>query len=168
MLLVAVAAAAAAHHFRPRPGGGDTDSLFKSRCVAVTDGDTIKVLRHGREERVRLNGIDCPEKGQPFGTQAKQATSDLVFGKTVTVEVRDVDRYGRLVADVALPSGVRVNEELVRQGMAWWYREYAKDNATLAQLESEARSARRGLWASRDSIAPWEWRKREKAEPAAR
>jgi hypothetical protein len=76
----------------------------------------------------------------------------------VTVRPREHDRYGRLVAEVTLPDGRVLNEELVRQGWAWWYRRYAPDNATLATLESEAREARRGLWADQKPMAPWEWR----------
>lgn len=78
---------------------------FTGRVVGVSDGDTIKVLHNGKAEKIRLHGIDCPEKGQPFGTKAKQFTSSLTFGKTVTIHVTDMDRYGRTVADVILPDG---------------------------------------------------------------
>src|SRR2546422_7359342 len=66
---------------------------FTGRVVGVTDGDTIKVMHNGRAEKIRLHGIDCPEKGQPYGTKAKQFTSEMVFGKTVTLHVTDMDRY---------------------------------------------------------------------------
>jgi len=89
---------------------------FSGRVVGVTDGDTIKVLHNGRAEKIRLHGIDCPEKGQPFGSKAKQFTPELVFGKTVTVHVIDMDRYGRTVADVVLPDGRVLNRELVAAG----------------------------------------------------
>ena len=89
---------------------------FTGRVVGVTDGDTIKVLHNGKAEKIRLHGIDCPEKGQPFGSKAKQFTSELVFGKTVTVHVTDMDRYGRTVADVVLPDGRVLNRELVAAG----------------------------------------------------
>src|SRR3989454_1517607 len=120
---------------------------FSGRVVGITDGDTIKVMHNGRAEKIRLHGIDCPEKGQPFGTKAKQFTSEMVFGKTVTVRVTDRDRYGRTVADVILPDGRVLNRELVAAGLAWWYRKYAPHDATLEQLEKEARSANRGLLA---------------------
>jgi micrococcal nuclease len=73
---------------------------FTGRVVAITDGDTIKVMHDGAAERIRLWGIDCPESKQPFGTRAKQLTGDLVFDKTVTVKVRDIDRYKRTVAEI--------------------------------------------------------------------
>ncbi len=116
------------------------------------------MLHNGVGEKIRLHGIDCPEKRQAFGNRAKQFTSKLVFGETVTVEVVDRDRYGRTVADVLLPDGRSLNRELVRAGFAWWYRRYAPDDETLKQLEHEARAARRGLWADAEPVPPWEWR----------
>lgn len=134
---------------------------FSGRVVGVTDGDTIKVLHNGRAEKIRLHGIDCPEKGQPFGTKAKQFTSEMVFGKTVTLHVTDRDRYGRTVADVILSDGRVLNRELVAAGLARWYRQYSRD-ASLGQLEAEARAAQQGLWADPHPIAPWCWRKMQK------
>ncbi len=118
------------------------------------------MLHNGKGERIRLHGIDCPEKRQPFGNRAKQFASALVFGKTVTVNVLDVDRYGRTVGEVILPDGQVLNHELVRAGLAWWYRRYAPDDDTLAQLEADARAAKRGLWADAEPVPPWEWRRR--------
>ncbi len=136
---------------------------FTGRVVGISDGDTIKVMRDGRAERVRLYGIDCPEKAQPWGTRARQFTGDLVFGKTVTVRVRDVDRYGRTVGEVILPDGRSLNRELVRAGLAWWYRQYAKHDGELERLEAQARRGRLGLWRDPDPIAPWEWRREGRA-----
>ena len=127
--------------------------------MSIADGDTISVLRNGRPQRVRLNGIDCPESRQPFGTKAKRFTGDLVFGKMVTIRTVDVDRYGRIVADVTLPDGRNLNYELVKAGLAWWYRRYAPRDSILEALELAARKARRGLWVDPHAIAPWEWRK---------
>lgn len=78
---------------------------FTGKVVGVSDGDTIKVMRNGKAERVLLTGIDSPEKKQPFGNKAKQFTSDLVFGKVVKVEVHDVDQYGRSIGEVFLSDG---------------------------------------------------------------
>src|SRR5262249_48224820 len=120
---------------------------FTGKVVGISDGDTISVVRDGKGVKVRLYGVDAPEKAQGFGTQARKFTGDLVFQRDVTVVVRDTDRYGRLVGDVLLPDGRSLNQELVRAGLAWWYRQYAPHDTTLAQLESEARTAKRGLWA---------------------
>ncbi len=99
---------------------------FSGKVVGVSDGDTITVLHNGKGERIRLHGIDCPEKRQAFSNRAKQFTSNLVFAKTVTVQAVDRDRYGRTVGVVLLPDGRSLNHELVRAGLAWMYRRYTK------------------------------------------
>ena len=140
-------------------------SVVQVRVVGVTDGDTVKVLTEDKTEiKMRLNGIDAPESKMPFGTQAKSNLSDLVFNKTVTAKIDNYDRYGRAVGELTL-GGASVNERMVRDGYAWWYRAYAKKNTTLERLEREARAAKRGLWHDARPKAPWEWRKakREKA-----
>jgi micrococcal nuclease len=119
---------------------------FSGKVVAVHDGDTISVLHNGRGKKIRLNGIDCPEKGQAFGTRAKRATADLAFGKEVTLQTYGHDKYGRTIGDVILPHGQVLNHELVRAGMCWWYRKYAPLDPVLEGLEKEAREAKRGLW----------------------
>ncbi len=131
---------------------------FTGRVVGVADGDTITVLSKGKPVRIRLHGIDCPEKRQAFGKRAKQFTSRLTYGKEVTVKDHGLDRYGRTIGDVLLPDGRVLNRELVKAGFAWWYRRYAPDDETLAQLEREARGAQRGLWADPHAVPPWEWR----------
>lgn len=133
---------------------------FTGEVVGVLDGDTIEVLHNGKAQRIRLHGIDCPEKGQPFGKIAKWATSALVFGRTVTVQGHDKDRYRRLVADVLLADETNVNQKLVKDGWCWWYRKYALGDITLERLETDAREAKRGLWVDPSPIPPWEWRKR--------
>ncbi len=125
--------------------------------VGVSDGDTITVLHNGKGERIRLHGIDCPEKRQAFGNRAKQFTYNLVFAKTVSVQFVDRDRYGRTVGVVLLPDGRSLNRELVKAGFAWWYRRYAPEDDTLKQLEQEARQAKRGLWADPHPVPPWQW-----------
>lgn len=134
---------------------------FTSPVVGVIDGDTIDILHNGKAQRIRLYGIDCPEKGQPFGKVAKWATSALVFGRTVTVQGHGKDKYKRLVADVLLADDTSVNHKLVKDGWCWWYRKYAPDDAVLEALETEAREAKRGLWIDPRPIPPWEWRKRK-------
>jgi micrococcal nuclease len=132
---------------------------FTGRVVGISDGDTITVRHDGRGEKIRLNGIDCPERGQAFGHRAKQFTSGLAFGKEVNVQIKGQDRYGRTIADVILPDGRILNREIVRAGFAWWFRRYAPKDTELERLESEAREAKRGLWIDPNLIPPWEWRK---------
>ena len=134
---------------------------FIGKVVGVSDGDTINVLHNGKAERIRLSGIDCPEKGQAFGQRAKQLTSALVFGKDVTVQVLGHDKYGRTIGEVTLLDGRVLNHELVRAGLAWWYRKYAPMDATLERFEAEARNVKRGMWVDPNPVPPWEWRKKK-------
>jgi endonuclease YncB( thermonuclease family) len=135
---------------------------FTGRVVGVIDGDTIEVLHNQRPERIRLSGIDCPEKGQAYGQKAKHAASDLAFGKEVTLQTHGHDKYKRTIGDVILPDGMNLNQELVKQGWCWWYRKYAPEDTVLEGLENEARAGRKGLWADPHPVPPWEWRKRSR------
>ena len=130
---------------------------FRGKVVGVTDGDTITVLQDRTPVKVRLNGIDAPEQGQPFGERAKQFASALCFGDEVTIKTSGTDKYGRTLGDVVLVDGRILNQELVKAGMAWHYKEYSKDE-TLAKLEKEAKEKKIGLWSDPHAIAPWEWR----------
>lgn len=118
----------------------------------VTDGDTIEV---GVRD-VRLQGIDAPESDQPHGRRAAATLEAAVLRERVELEIRDTDRYGRLVA-VVRHDGRNINRWLVAQGYAWEYDRYSDDPA-LGKLEGEARAADRGLWAASSPIPPWEWR----------
>lgn len=135
---------------------------LKGQVIGVMDGDTIEVLHNKKAVRIRLQGIDCPEKAQAFGQRAKQATSTLVFSKTVTIEAHGHDKYKRIVGNVFLSDGTHVNRELVAQGWCWWYQKYAPEDLVLATLEAAARVARKGLWNDPEPIPPWEWRKQGK------
>jgi endonuclease YncB( thermonuclease family) len=137
---------------------------FPARVVSITDGDTLVVLSDKQQVRIRLHGIDSPERAQPYGTRARQFTGELAHQRDVTVVVRDYDRYGRVVAEIILPDGRNLNHEIVRAGFAWWYRQYARGDETLEQLEREARDARRGLWADSAPVPPWRWRKEHHAK----
>ena len=130
---------------------------FEGRVVGITDGDTIKVLRAGRAEIVRLEGVDAPEKRQAYGERARRFAADLSFDRTVVVRATGRDRNGRLLGEVVLPDGRSLNQELVRAGYAWWFRRYSRD-VRLARLEEEARQGRRGLWADLAPEPPWEYR----------
>jgi len=126
--------------------------------VKIADGDTLTLLTSSNEKiKVRLAGIDTPERKQPFGSEAKQALSELVFQKKALIEVETKDRYGRTVG-IVFVDGQNINYELVRQGMAWVYRKYTNDEI-LYELEAQAKTKKTGLWADAKPIAPWSWRK---------
>jgi len=132
---------------------------YPARVVGISDGDTITVLKADRTRvKLRLAGIDAPETGQDFGSRAKQAASELTFGKEVLVRPSNSDRYGRIVAEVILPNGRSLNRELVGQGMAWWYHRLAPGNDDLAKLEAGARTAKLRLWSQLGAVPPWDWR----------
>ena len=134
------------------------------KVVGISDGDTLTLLvpdgASFKQVKVRLGEIDTPERKQPYGTRAQQALSDLAFNKEARVMVQDTDRYGRTVGRVYVGS-VDVNAELVKQGAAWVYRQYLKDQSLLT-LEAEAKAAQRGLWGlpEAERCPPWDWRKK--------
>lgn len=130
------------------------------RCVGVIDGDTITVLTQNKKQyKVRLAHIDCPEKGQAFGNQAKQFTSEFCFGKTITV-LHDgkKDRNGRIIGIVLNEAGENLNQALVKAGLAWHFKKYS-DQIIYSQLELNARLAGLGLWQDAHPVEPWVWRK---------
>ena len=143
---------------------------LSGKVVGVSDGDTLTLLvpdgASFKQVKIRLGQIDTPESGQPYGQRAKQALSDLAFGKEARIVVQDTDRYGRTVGRVYVGS-VDVNAELVKQGAAWVYRQYLKEQSLLA-LESEAKAAKRGLWGlpEAERMPPWDWRRGGSAKAA--
>lgn len=146
---------------------------FSGRVVAVTDGDTIKVLDPANSQhKVRLVGIDAPERGQPYGTVSRDHLAMLVAGKEVVVETDKQDRYGRVLGKVWVqPSDcpscgktLNVNHAQILAGMAWWYRYYAseqspEDRGRYESAEDEARARGWGLWVDPHPINPYDWRK---------
>lgn len=125
--------------------------------VGISDGDTIKVrCGEGAEEKVRLLQIDAPEKKQAFGSKAKDALSELIYGKAIHLESASKDRYGRTLGRVTL-DGSDINFQMVRLGYAWCYRKYLTDDGCL-EIEAGARSARRGLWSDPSPTPPWDFR----------
>jgi len=136
---------------------------FTAQGIKVHDGDTITVEREdGEWVKIRLWGIDCPESKQPWGSQATDFTTEKCLDKRVLVLGRDVDRYGRLVAEVML-SGQRIlQHELQKAGLAWWYWTYAPEEGLYKILESAARRDKVGLWVGPEPVPPWEYRSRSK------
>lgn len=133
--------------------------MYKAFCTRVIDGDTIAVRSKGNtEEIIRLYGIDCPESGQLFGTNAKKAAADLVLNKEISVQAVETDKYGRTVA-LVFGDEISLQKELLQNGMTWVYPKYCK--AVLCEefyaLEQKARSEKIGLW-KYQSTAPWLWR----------
>lgn len=139
--------------------------VIQGRVVGVSDGDTITVLdSSNRQHRIRLAGIDAPEKAQAFGQRSKQSLLSMVYGKQVSVDWDKRDRYERIIGRVSAQAG-DVNLAQVRAGLEWHYKHYAgdqpaADRVSYAQAESVARMEGRGLWADTSPVPPWEWRRR--------
>lgn len=137
--------------------------VLQGTVVAVADGDTLTLLDlQGVRQRVRLAAIDAPERDQPFGRASGLALSELCLDIEASVSVEALDRFGRTVGTVFC-AGINANAELVKRGLAWVYVRYAPLNSVLFVLQDEAQAAGRGLWAERDAIAPWEWRRGQRA-----
>ena len=132
--------------------------------VRITDGDTLVVLDANKVQyKIRLTGIDAPEKKQAFGKKSKENLSNLVAGKYVVVEYDKLDRYKRVLGKILL-SGKDMNLEQVSSGLAWHYKKYQgeqsqADRIEYAEAELDARDAKRGLWQDPEPIPPWEYRK---------
>lgn len=138
--------------------------IISGRVVGVSDGDTITVIdSKNTQYKIRLAGIDAPEKNQAFGKVSKQSLSDLVFEKQVNVNWQKQDRYGRTVGKVIV-NGLNANLEQLNRGMAWYYKKYQnelilEDRLDYLHAEESAEKSRVGLWLDKDPIAPWDFRK---------
>jgi endonuclease YncB( thermonuclease family) len=135
---------------------------LSGRVVRVADGDTVSVLdSDNKQHKVRLFGIDTPERDQHHGKAAKKALAALVAGKTVGVVSVEKDSYGRTVGTLYLHD-TNINAAMVQGGHAWWYRHYAPHNRLLAAMEQQAREAKRGLWTNPEPVPPWDWRRNKR------
>lgn len=137
------------------------------RIIHVADGDTVTLLTgQNQSVRIRLSGIDAPEKRQPFGTRAREKMAFCAKGKTAVVDTHKKDRYGRQVGTVTV-AGTDCGLELLKSGLAWYYAAYEKELPAAKRLpyrnaESAARRQKRGLWQDKNPQAPWDWRKIQK------
>jgi len=136
--------------------------LIYGKVVRIADGDTVTLLVDGNKQlRVRLYGIDCPENKQDFSQVAKQFTSDRTAQKDVSVKVMDIDQYGRSVGIIYLPDGEILNEELLKAGLAWHYKQYDQSDR-FANLENEARKNKLGIWSMKNPLEPWVFRRQNR------
>lgn len=152
--------------------------MLHGRVVGVSDGDTITVLDASNQQyKIRLSGIDAPEKAQPFGQRSKEHLSRHVFGRDVSVEWHKQDRYKRIIGKVMVadpscreatcPKTFDACHAQITAGLAWWYSKYAKDQSRedahrYELAEQEAQLHRFGLWSDRQPIPPWDWRHKGK------
>ena len=137
---------------------------YQALVISCHDGDTIRIRRDEKVERIRLAGIDAPEMQQQFGIASRDYLENKVLGRKVEIQERGKDKYGRTVAEIFTEDGKDVNHLLVRQGLAWRYPAYAGNDRLLAIFESMARAERLGLWADHAAEPPWVFRKEMAAE----
>lgn len=139
-------------------------AYLHGKCVGVADGDSFTLLDDDKKTfKIRLAHVDCPEKGQPFGKNAKQFTAEFCFGQRVVVAYdpgKPTDRYGRVIGVVFNSQQQELNYALVEAGLAWHFKKYSNDEQ-YGQAEKNARRLRKGLWADPWPIEPWNWRKRK-------
>jgi endonuclease YncB( thermonuclease family) len=145
------------------PSNSASQKQYTGTVVQIIDGDTFVLLTSDKKSiKVRLFGIDSPERKQPYYNVCKKALGDICEGKTVTITVRSIDRYHRTVADAyLLPDKQWINYYMVANGFAWHFKRFS-DNLTLVNAQDRASTARKGLWADPKPIAPWEWRDMKK------
>ncbi len=134
---------------------------FAAKVVGVSEGDAISVRHKGRVVRIRLRGVVCPAKGQPYFPEAKRFTTFMADNRDVVVKPLGTDGRGRTIADIILPGGKSLNQELLQEGLAWWDRNNSKDQA-MKDLQDIAQAGKRGLWSQDKPIPPWEWKNRKR------
>jgi endonuclease YncB( thermonuclease family) len=133
---------------------------FPVKVVGISDGDTFTVINRDKLQlKIRIFGIDAPEKKQAYGNKSKKALSDLIYGKDIEIDVQSQEKWGRYVAKVYTPDGKDVGLLMLQAGMAWHYTEFDK-SASYARAQETAKKNRKGLWADKNPVAPWIFRKR--------
>ena len=132
---------------------------FPVIVVGISDGDTFTVINRDKLQlRVRVYGIDAPERGQAFGNRAKQALSSYIAGEEIEIDVQSQEKWGRFVARVYTPEGEDVALLMLRSGMAWHYAHF-DGTAAYREAQEAARAEKAGLWTDSNPIAPWDFRK---------
>ena len=153
--------------------------VLTGKVIKIADGDTVTIVDDsGKKHRIRLAGIDAPEKNQPYGDVSTQGLNKLVSGRIVTIEYEKRDRYKRIIGKVLVdPPGevfcmaldcvkkIDAGLEQIKAGLAWHYKKYQseqseEDRRLYSEAESEARRKPIGLWVSKDRIPPWQWRRK--------
>lgn len=136
--------------------------VLRGKVVKITDGDTFTLLVNGNEQvRVRIDGIDAPERGQAYGNRAKEYLSNMIWGESITIQKTKTDRYGRSICKVSTQTIKDVGLEMIKAGYAWQYRDYNNDKSYTA-AENQARENMKGLWQNKNPIRPQDFRKNKK------
>lgn len=138
-------------------------NTIKGKVIKVSDGDTITILKNNEKTKIRLYGIDAPEKAQSYGIKSLDVLNKMIFNKIVEVEVKNKDRYGRLVGVIYF-NNTNINLHMIETGNAWWYKQYAKNEIEYKKAEERAKERKVGLWNGSNFISPWEYRKNKRVK----
>ena len=141
------------------PSWADT----KVRVVTVHEGDRLTIYHDGRTQTLYLQDVDCPELRQPYGKQARRATTAYVGGREVMARALTRDAHGRMTAEIILADGRNLGHELLKEGLGWWKRS-GSTNHTLEEVEELARASGKGLWAEAHPVPPWKWKSHAKVK----
>ncbi len=143
------------------PPAEKNEEVLRGKVVSVADGDTVTILTENDEQiRIRLYGIDAPEKGQDFSNKSRQFLNDLCYGKIVSIEKKGIDQYERVLGIVYIGE-LNLNKEMVRNGLAWYYDHYVKD-ADMEALEHAARKQKLNIWSMKNPTPPYEFRRNQR------
>lgn len=143
---------------------GRLNSSQTALVVEVLDGNTLEVLRNDEIIRVRVLGVDCPERGQPFGERARQRTGELTHRRKVSLRTNGRSRQGDLLAEIILPTGKSLGYTLVEEGLAWQDDDHTPRDSNVYMAQRRARAEKIGLWADPDPVSPWDWRNSKRME----
>lgn len=138
-------------------------STIRGKVIKVSDGDTITILKNNEKTKIRLYGIDAPEKAQNYGIKSLDVLNKMIFNKIVEVEVKSKDRYGRTVGVIYF-NNININLYMVETGNAWWYKQYAKNEIEYKKAEESAKERKIGLWNESNFLSPWEYRKNKRVK----
>lgn len=130
---------------------------FEAKVISVYDGDTVTVMRGENKFRIRLYGIDAPEMKQEYGKESRDYLRGLISNKTVRIESKGKDRYGRTIGKIHY-NGQDINKKLLENGYAWYYRQFAKDEKSYEKATTVAQQNRRGIWKNKENLEPWKYR----------
>ncbi len=133
--------------------------IIRGKVVKIADGDSFTLLTPENQQiRIRMFGIDSPEKGQAFYRKSKNNLSRYIFGKNVLVKIKDTDQYHRIVGMVYLNDSLNINLQMIKDGYAWHFKKYSSDKQ-MSLAEKKAKQQKLGLWADKHPVPPWEWRR---------
>ena len=132
--------------------------IVKGTVISITDGDTLKALINGKQEKIRMFGIDAPGSKQTWGKESKEALSNLISGKDVSFDIKSKDKYGRTLA-ITFVGKKNINLEMIKTGNAWYYEFFDKNNLESKKAMENAKKNKLGLWGTPNPKNPYDYRK---------